>query len=335
MKKGSNLTNFSANKLDPQNMGKLMVHEPSSHPISINELSLSPVSDENVPRFRENSFRSSQEEQRGNNENFNKVPQREKTPNSSKADLLPKINNPRAENRLKTLMILFGKKNARISGTKLSPYLLKKYKYSQDSSSDERRKEKQNLILPSINSLGPNQREKKDQEHIKKKVIKFPQGNFIIKVRPEAAESKMNEKTEKNTEPFVKQPQLKLGRDLSVPVETKKRVVFSNYSRDRSTEEKNISLMSGESPTLDKMNSQRRRKEKKTVPEPYLDFDSRIHRVSVDDAIERLIQLTNQSGNARKDLLKIQENALAIKLRNEKILKGLKQINSERDIRNH
>jgi len=52
------------------------------------------------------------------------------------------------------------------------------------------------------------------------------------------------------------------------------------------------------------------------VPEPYLDFDSRVHRVSVDEALERLIQLTKQSGNARKDLLKIQESALAIRLRN-------------------
>jgi hypothetical protein len=34
----------------------------------------------------------------------------------------------------------------------------------------------------------------------------------------------------------------------------------------------------------------------------------------LDDALERLNQLTNQSKNARKDLFKIQENALAIRL---------------------
>ena len=34
----------------------------------------------------------------------------------------------------------------------------------------------------------------------------------------------------------------------------------------------------------------------------------------LDDALERLNQLTNQSKNARKDLFKVQENALRIRL---------------------
>jgi len=247
---------------------------------------------------------------------------------ATRAKPLPKINNPQAENRLKALMDLLGKKNPVLRHKNVSS--AKNYKDIQEIKS--LKSGKQNIFLP---PLTPTAFPKNSLGDIRKNMQKSPSGKVLIKIKAEDRENQppITKLVVKRSEPVRSElPEVILERDSSAPVEhveKKKRVVFQNIPQNNN--EERTSIEQGEKII--------KRKNKFTkfleIPHPEIDFDSRIHRVSIDDALERLNQLTNQSNNARKDLLKVQENALAIRLRYERSHKSLDKINSERDLRKH
>jgi len=315
MKARSNLLNFASNKADNAKLKARKQRENASQPQSLNDVNFSPQSnskDSYAPAF--SSSPNLDDNTGSDKENMAGAE------NKSKA--LPKINNPKAGNRLKALMDLLGRKNPALPSNKISSAKARIAKEDQDLSSFKIKKNnKNNIFLPPLTSFTP--KEQNTLEEMKKNFPKSPADVPAIKVNDETKLSA------KKSDPLSSQlHRKKIYREYSVPIGNKKKVIFKSVnSKNPNGDESKRS----ESPAADPL---KMKKKVLQVPEPTLNFSTRIHRVSIDDALERLNQLTNQSGNARKDLLRIQENALAIRLSYERNHKSLDKINSERDLRN-
>ena len=152
---------------------------------------------------------------------------------ATRAKPLPKINNPQAENRLKALMDLLGKKNPVLRHKNVSS--AKNYKDIQEIKS--LKSGKQNIFLP---PLTPTAFPKNSLGDIRKNMQKSPSGKVLIKIKAEDRENQppITKLVVKRSEPARSElPEVILERDSSAPVEhveKKKRVVFQNIPQNNS-----------------------------------------------------------------------------------------------------
>lgn len=205
--------------------GRINVHEASSNHHSILEGNTPPSSNKIMNYLPEIGLSPTQEEQPSSNLSLDKSID-EKQPKRAKAESLPQINNPKAEKRLKALMNLLGKKNPAIPKKKILSHRQESY---AEISSAELKNDKSHLVLP---YLTPKPVDKKDIDNMHKKLHKGSRGKVIIKVKADHSGPKQS-KTENSdiTEPVKERKQ---GRELSVPVDNKKRVIFKQYSHNTS-----------------------------------------------------------------------------------------------------
>jgi len=309
MKARSNLLHFASNKADKSKVKP----KHSSQPQSLNDVNFSPQSNSKRDSYIPACSSSPNLDDNTGSDKEN-IAGLENKSNRSKA--LPKINNPKAENRLKALMDLLGKKNPALPTHKISSAKVRVSKDDPEMSFKIKKNPKNNIFLPPLTPK--NLEQNNSLEEMKKNFAEAP----VIKVTCEE-ETKL---TSKKSDPLSSQlHRKKMYRDYSVPIGNKKKITFKPFNKNFNGDDK-VTSPTPHAEELLKVN-----KKLFKVPEPNLSFDTRIHRISIDDALERLNQLTNQSGNARKDLLRIQENALAIRLSYERNHKSLERIPTQRN----
>jgi len=278
MKARSNLLNFASNKADNAKLKARKQRENASQPQSLNDVNFSPQSnskDSYAPAF--SSSPNLDDNTGSDKENMAGAE------NKSKA--LPKINNPKAGNRLKALMDLLGRKNPALPSNKISSAKARIAKEDQDLSSFKIKKNnKNNIFLPPLTSFTP--KEQNTLEEMKKNFPKSPADVPAIKVNDETKLSA------KKSDPLSSQlHRKKIYREYSVPIGNKKKVIFKSVN-SKNPNGSGIFLSYGilkfsligdeskrsESPAADPL---KMKKKVLQVPEPTLNFSTRIHRVSI------------------------------------------------------
>lgn len=191
---------------------------------------------------------------------------------------LPKINNPRAETRLKALVGLLDKRSR-------SP------KSEQDLSFDKSVKEKK---IPSLPCLSSRPSEREEFENVKKMVPKSPQKIVFKKVGVESPEASAQQQN-KHTPPKYLAP-LKYPGSHKTEKEKKADVMFASMRRrvknifsDHNS--KNLFIQEvlmgsiGDDGSLEmEVNSYKRRENPRRlreIPEPAHNFESRVHKLSI------------------------------------------------------
>ncbi len=220
MKARSNLLNFASNKADNAKLKARKQQENASQPQSLNDVNFSPQSNSkesylpafsSSPNLDDNNNSSDKENMAG-------------AENKSKA--LPKINNPKAGNRLKALMDLLGRKNPALPSNKISSAKARITKENEDLSSFKIKKNnKNNIFLPPLSSFTPKHLEQNTLEEMKKNFPKSPADIPAIKVNDEVKLST------KKSDPLSSQlHRKKVYRDYSVPTGNKKKVIFKSFN---------------------------------------------------------------------------------------------------------
>src|SRR5688572_29999516 len=102
MKFASHIFGFKPKKRNAKSSNKVEVSAPALNPSSINEIHLSPSIDKHLPQISDLSLSPSIGGRKSHNTSLEADLKEKSIQNTTKFDFLPKINNPRAEKRLKT-----------------------------------------------------------------------------------------------------------------------------------------------------------------------------------------------------------------------------------------
>jgi len=227
MKARSNLLNFASNKGDKAKAKANKQQKHASQPQSLNDVNFSPQSNS-----KQDSFVPAYSSSPNLDDNTNTSSDKENMPGlenkSNKSKALPKINNPKAENRLKALMDLLGKKNPALPSNKISSAKVKVSKEDQEMSFKIKKNPKNNIFLPPLPSFPPKTLEQNSLEELKKNYPKSPAEVPRIKVTCE--ETKL---TSKKSDPLSSQlHRKKMYRDFSVPTGNKQKVIFKPFNKN-------------------------------------------------------------------------------------------------------
>lgn len=208
------------------------VQEICTVPHSLNDINLSPVSIQHISHLPEISSPKAQEGKRLNKFILDRGDRKQETLNKTRTRL-PTIHNPKAEDRLRALIELLGKKNPNIPQNDL--HQIKRNKTGQEASVEEARKV--HLVLPPLTSFTPKPIKQKEIEDMKKLFARSPARKPIFKI-PEAAESKESTQRIKLIPnllaPILTENQQPSERNISVQIKERRRIVVRNYSQNTS-----------------------------------------------------------------------------------------------------